>query len=62
MLVPDDPGVIRSLIFPGLNLQVTALLKGDLAVVLVEVQRGIAVEAHQLFIEQLTHQRLRRCD
>jgi Uma2 family endonuclease len=59
-LAPDDTGVIRSRIFPGLKLQVTALLTGDLAGVLVEVQRGTAIEAHQLFIEQLTHQRLRR--
>ena len=59
-LAPDDTGVIRSRIFPGLNLHLTALLKGDLAGVLVEVQRGIAIEAHQLFVEQLTHQRLRR--
>ena len=58
-LAADDTGVIRSRIFPGLNLQVTALLKGDLAGGLVEVQRGIVIEAHQLFIEQLTHQRLR---
>jgi Uma2 family endonuclease len=61
-LAPDDTDVIRSRIFPGLNLQVTALLTGDLAGVLAEVQRGIAIEAHRLFIEQLTHQRLRRCD
>ena len=59
-LAPDDTGVIRSRIFPGLNLQVTALLTGDLAGVLVEVQRGTAIEAHQLFVEQLTLQRLRR--
>jgi Uma2 family endonuclease len=59
-LAPDDAGVIRSRIFPGLNLHVTALSTGDLAGVLVEVQRGIAIETHQLFIEQLTHQRLRR--
>jgi Uma2 family endonuclease len=58
-LTPNDTGVICSRIFPGLNLNVTALLSSDLAGVLVEVQKGMATEAHQLFVEQLTQQHLR---
>lgn len=44
-LEPDEAGIIRSRIFPGLNLQVKALLAGKLAEVLVEVRREIATDA-----------------
>jgi Uma2 family endonuclease len=50
---PDDSGVIYSRIFPGLNLNVPALLAGDLTRVLAEVQKGISTEAHRSFVEQL---------
>ena len=59
-LEPDEAGVIRSRIFPGLNLQVTSLLRGDLAQVLAEVQKGIETKVHQVFVEQLQEMRLRR--
>ena len=58
-LQPDESGVICSRIFPGLHLQVAALLAGDLARVLAEVQKGIATEAHQAFLERLGQQRSR---
>lgn len=50
---PDEGGVIESSVFPGLRLAVSALLKGDLAVVLAELQRGLASAEHQAFIERL---------
>jgi Uma2 family endonuclease len=50
---PDDQGMIRSRIFPGLDLQVTALLSGNLAEVLAEVQRGLSTDAHQQFVDRL---------
>ncbi len=56
-LQPDESGMICSRIFPGLHLQVAALLAGDLARVLAEVQKGIATEAHQAFLERLAEQR-----
>ena len=40
-LTPDESGVVRSEIFPGLDLAVEALLKGDLAKVLSELQNGL---------------------
>ena len=56
-VTPDEEGVIHSQIFPGLNLAVEALLAGDLATVLAQVQRGIAIEAHQTFVEGLAQRR-----
>lgn len=58
-LTPDDRGLIGSRVFPGLNLNVTALLKGDLAEVLAEVQRGLATAAHQDFVERMDQRSLR---
>lgn len=55
-LQPDEFGIICSPTFPGLYLQVTALLAGDLAGVLAQVQQGIATEAHQGFVDQLAQQ------
>ena len=52
-LTSDDSGVIRSRIFPGLDLPVAALLAGNLAQVLAEVQQGMTTEAHQAFVERL---------
>ena len=57
ILEPDEAGIIRSRIFPGLNLKVTSLLRGDLAQVLAEVQKGVGTKAHQLFVEQLQEKR-----
>ena len=56
-LEPDEAGVIRSRIFPGLNLKVTSLLRGELAQVLAEVQKGIDTQVHQMFVEQLQEMR-----
>ena len=56
-LEPDEAGVIRSRIFPGLNLKVTSLLRGDLAQVLAEVHEGVGTQVHQVFVEQLLQRR-----
>jgi Uma2 family endonuclease len=53
----DAAGIIRSQIFPGLHLLVTALLEGNLAEVLAELQRGLATEAHLNFLNQLANRK-----
>lgn len=52
-LVPDQEGVIRSQVFPGLNLPVEALLSGNLQQVLDEAQKGIQGEEHKAFVAKL---------
>jgi Uma2 family endonuclease len=52
-LVPDQEGVIRSRIFPGLNLPVAALLSGNLQQVFDEVQKGIQGEEYKAFVAKL---------
>jgi Uma2 family endonuclease len=49
---PDDQGCIYSQVFPGLSLDVPALLDRDLATVLAQVQRSIASAEHQAFVSQ----------
>jgi len=52
--VPGDAaGMIHSRTFPGLRLAVPALLSGDLARVLAELQNGLASAEHQAFVEAL---------
>lgn len=58
-LQPDESGLICSRIFPGLDLAIAALLAGDLATVLAQVQRSMTTEAHQVFVEQLAQRRSR---
>jgi hypothetical protein len=41
-LTPDQAGVLRSEVFPGLWLQPTALWPGDLAAMLAILQQGLA--------------------
>lgn len=50
---PDDLGILRSLVFPGLQLAVEALLGGEMQQVLAVLQAGIASDAHQEFVAQL---------
>ncbi|MEK7833573.1 MAG: Uma2 family endonuclease, partial [Acidobacteriota bacterium] len=40
-LQPDESGIIESRVFPGLRLNVAAMLSGDLAKVLADLQDGI---------------------
>jgi len=53
-LMPDADGIIASQIFPGLRLAVGALLEGDLASVLSELQRGLSSVEHAAFVERLS--------
>lgn len=52
-LRPDESGLIRSQVFPGLHLVVPALLGGNLAGVLAALQQGLATEAHTAFVARL---------
>lgn len=47
-LLPDKQAVIESRVFPGLRLNLAALLSGDLAKVLVELQEGINASGDKL--------------
>ena len=46
-LQPDEQGIIKSEIYPGLWLDVNGLLAGNLAKVLQVLQQGIATKEHQ---------------
>jgi len=52
-LNPDASGVIYSQVFPGLRLAVAALLEGNLAKVLAELQKGLETNEHSAFVERL---------
>jgi Uma2 family endonuclease len=52
-LAPDAQGRLRSETFPGLWLDVAALLGGDLAAVLAGVQQGLASSEHAAFVAHL---------
>ena len=52
-LPPDDEGVIHSRVFPGLRLDAGALLNGDLAGALTELQKGAGSPEHRQFVVRL---------
>ena len=52
-LQPDAAGVIHSRAFPGLRLAVPAMLRGDLAAVLRELQHGLGENSHKAFAARL---------
>jgi Uma2 family endonuclease len=54
--VPDEQGLVGSQVFPGLVLDVPALLARDLATVLAQLQRAIGSGAHQEFVARLKRQ------
>lgn len=53
-LVLDANGIIKSKVFPGLNLAVNDLLEGEMANVLAELQKGLASEEHVKFMQGLS--------
>lgn len=53
-LMPDTEGVLRSEVFPGLWLDATALIRGELTRVLEVVREGIASPEHAAFLARLT--------
>lgn len=50
---PDDKGIIRSRVFPGLHLNVPALLVGEMKKVQTELRRGLSSKAHAAFVKGL---------
>lgn len=52
-LEPDNEGVVRSHIFPGLWLAATALLEGKMTQVLAVLQQGLNSPEHTEFVQQL---------
>ncbi|MBE9079857.1 Uma2 family endonuclease [Romeria aff. gracilis LEGE 07310] len=50
---PDEQGIVRSRIFPGLWLAVSALLAGDMVTVLSVLQQGVNSSEHQAFMRSL---------
>jgi Uma2 family endonuclease len=52
-LPPDAEGILRSRIFPGLWLDVTALLADDGAKLLATLEAGLSNPAHAAFVQEL---------
>lgn len=50
---PDDEGCLHSMTFPGLVLDVGALLDDNPAAVLVRLNEALGSEAHQAFVERV---------
>lgn len=53
LVEPDENGIIRSQIFPGLWLEVAALLAGEMFSVLNTLQIGLQSPEHQAFVQEL---------
>lgn len=54
-LTPDSEGVIESRFFAGLRLNIEAMLSGDLAKVLEDLQEGISSAEHENFVQTLAN-------
>ncbi|MCI0399115.1 MAG: Uma2 family endonuclease [Chloroflexi bacterium] len=52
-LAPDEKGVLRSQIFPGLWLDTAAFWQGDLAAMLATLQEGLASAEHTDFVNTI---------
>jgi Uma2 family endonuclease len=55
-IAPNEQGLIESQVFPGLVLDVTALVARDLATVLAQLQRALGFGSHQDFVARLKRQ------
>jgi hypothetical protein len=55
---PGGDGLVRSHVFPGLWLDVAALLRGDLAAVLAALQHGLKSSEHAEFVKRLGKRQL----
>ncbi len=53
----NETGVIESSVFPGLRLNVPAMLAGNMAAVLAELQTGLDSLEHATFVEQLAQRK-----
>lgn len=54
-VAPNAEEIIRSQVFPGLWLAVSALLAGDMAQVMATLQTGLASREYQQFLQQLAN-------
>ena len=54
---PDAKGILRSQMFPGLDLDTRAMLKGDVAKALKTLQASLASPAHKAFVRKLAKAR-----
>jgi Uma2 family endonuclease len=52
-LEPDAQGVLRSRVFPGIDLDAPAMLDDDIAKALETLRRGMAGDEHRAFVERL---------
>ncbi|MDJ0555279.1 MAG: Uma2 family endonuclease [Microcoleaceae cyanobacterium MO_207.B10] len=52
-LIPNERGIIYSAVFPGLWLDVAAMLQGNMQQVLAVLQTGISSAEHQEFVQKL---------
>ena len=52
-LPPGERGIVESRVFPGLRLAIDALLAGDVAAVLAELDRSIDSPEHRRFVARL---------
>jgi len=52
-LDPDEDGILRSRLFPGLWLDAAALINGEMAKVLAALEEGLASSEHAAFVERL---------
>ncbi len=55
-LLPDEQNIICSQVFPGLWLDISAMLLGNMPQVLATLQAGINSAPHQTFVQQLIEQ------
>jgi Uma2 family endonuclease len=53
-LIPSASGIIQSQVFPGLWLDVSALVAGNMQQVLAVLQKGLSSIEHQMFIQQIS--------
>ncbi len=56
-LRPDESGAISSRVFPGLRLSLSALLMGNAAQVVAELQKGLGTAEHTAFVTRLGEHR-----
>jgi Uma2 family endonuclease len=59
-LSPDDEGIYRSPVFPGLWINAIALMRDDAADVLATLQQGLQSPEHAAFVSRLKEQGLRQ--
>ena len=56
-LKPQTDDTVQSLVFPGLWLNVSAMVVGNMKAVLSALQQGVASDEHQIFVQQLAQAR-----